>query len=112
LVEKLQEIRDALDDDAVFNVVGEVLPSNQIERLLRDFYAGKLSANDLEARLEVEVREEDFLRNDRVAELMANALRYFDGQRYELFAWCVMPNHVHVVFGPYADWTLHKILHS
>jgi SNF2 family DNA or RNA helicase len=60
LLEKLQEIRDALDDDAVFNVVGEVLPSNQIERLLRDFYAGKLSANDLEAKLEVEVREEDF----------------------------------------------------
>lgn len=60
LLEKLQEIRDALDDDAVFNVVGEVLPSNQIERLLRDFYAGRLSANDLEAKLEVEVKEEDF----------------------------------------------------
>ena len=45
LLEKLQAIRDALDDDAVFNVVGEVLPSNQIERLLRDFYAGKLSSN-------------------------------------------------------------------
>ena len=27
LLEKLQEIRDALDDDAVFNVVGEVLPA-------------------------------------------------------------------------------------
>jgi superfamily II DNA or RNA helicase len=60
LLEKLQLIRDALDEDSVFNVVGEVLPSNQIERLLRDFYAGKLSADDIEARLEVEVREEDF----------------------------------------------------
>ena len=60
LLEKLQAIRDALDEDSVFNVVGEVLPSNQIERLLRDFYAGKLSADDIEARLEVEVREEDF----------------------------------------------------
>lgn len=60
LLEKLQAIRDALDDDAVFNVVGEVLPATQIERLLRDFYAGKLSADDIEARLEVEVREEDF----------------------------------------------------
>ena len=60
LLEKLQAIRDALDEDAVFNVVGEVLPANQIERLLRDFYAGKLSADDIEARLEVEVREEDF----------------------------------------------------
>ena len=27
LLEKLQEIRNALDDDAVFNVVGEVLPA-------------------------------------------------------------------------------------
>jgi superfamily II DNA or RNA helicase len=60
LLEKLQAIRDALDDDSVFNVVGEVLPANQIERLLRDFYAGKLSADDIEARMEVEVREEDF----------------------------------------------------
>jgi hypothetical protein len=44
----------------VFNVVGEVLPSNQIERFLRDFYSGKMSADDIEARLEVEVREDDF----------------------------------------------------
>ncbi len=29
LLEKLQEIRNALDDDAVFNVVGEVLPAAQ-----------------------------------------------------------------------------------
>ncbi|MGO8928971.1 MAG: helicase-related protein [Limisphaerales bacterium] len=60
LLEKLQAIRDALDEDSVFNVVGEVIQANQIERLLRDFYAGKLSADDIEARLEVEVREEDF----------------------------------------------------
>ena len=42
LLEKLQEIRDALDDDAVFNVVGEVLPAAQVERVLRDYYAGQL----------------------------------------------------------------------
>jgi SNF2 family DNA or RNA helicase len=40
LLEKLQEIRNALDDDAVFNVVGEILPAAQIERVLRDYYAG------------------------------------------------------------------------
>ena len=40
LLEKLQEIRDALDDDAVFNVVGEVLPAAHVERVLRDYYAG------------------------------------------------------------------------
>lgn len=51
LLEKLQEIRDALDDDAVFNVVGEILPSAQVERILRDYYAGKLGDADLEDRL-------------------------------------------------------------
>ena len=51
LLEKLQEIRDALDDDAVFNVVGEVLPSAHVERVLRDYYAGRLGEADLEERL-------------------------------------------------------------
>jgi len=30
LLEKLQEIRDALEDDAVFNVVSEILPANKL----------------------------------------------------------------------------------
>lgn len=51
LLEKLQEIRDALDDDAVFNVVGEVLPAAHVERVLRDYYAGHLGDADLEERL-------------------------------------------------------------
>ena len=60
LLSKLQEIRDALDDDAVFNVVGEVLPANQVERVLRDYYAGKLGDADLEDRLLKDVDESHF----------------------------------------------------
>lgn len=60
LLEKLQEIRDALDDDAVFNVLGEVLPSAHMERILRDYYAGKLSDVDLEERLLENVDERRF----------------------------------------------------
>ena len=60
LLDKLQEIRDALDDDAVFNVVGEVLPSAQVERVLRDYYAGKLGDADLEERLLKDVDESRF----------------------------------------------------
>jgi len=60
LLEKLQEIRDALDDDAVFNVVGEVLPAAHIERVLRDYYAGKLGDADLEERLLENVDEKQF----------------------------------------------------
>jgi len=60
LLEKLQEIRDALDDDAVFNVVGEVLPAAHIERVLRDYYAGRLGDADLEDRLLRNVDEGQF----------------------------------------------------
>ena len=60
LLEKLQEIRDALDDDTVFNVVGEVLPSALVERVLRDYYAGKLGDADLEERLLKDVDEGRF----------------------------------------------------
>ncbi len=60
LLEKLQEIRDALDDDSVFNVVGEVLPVAHVERVLRDYYAGKLGEADLEDRLLRNVDEDRF----------------------------------------------------
>ncbi len=60
LLEKLQEIRDALEDDAVFNVVGEVLPAAHVERVLRDYYAGRLGDSDLEERLLRNVDEAQF----------------------------------------------------
>ena len=60
LHQKLQEIRDALDDNAVFNVVGEVLPAAHVERVLRDYYAGKLGDADLEDRLLKDVDEGHF----------------------------------------------------
>ena len=60
LLHKLLEIRNALDDDTVFNVVGEVLPAAHIERILRDYYAGKLGDADLEDRLFRNVDEKEF----------------------------------------------------
>ncbi|MCP3963398.1 MAG: DUF3883 domain-containing protein, partial [bacterium] len=60
LLDKLQEIRDALEDDTVFNVVGEVLPAAHIDRVLRDYYAGRLGDGDLEERLLDPVDEKRF----------------------------------------------------
>ncbi len=60
LLDKIQEIRNALDDDAVFNVVGEILPSAHVDRILRDYYAGKLGDADLEERILEHVDEGRF----------------------------------------------------
>ncbi len=52
------------------------------------------------------------LKDARAAAIMRDALRHFDGQRYDLIAWCVMPNHVHVVVRPRPGEELAKITHS
>jgi len=52
------------------------------------------------------------LRQPRIADIAASALRQFDGARYRLLAWSVMPNHVHVVFQPLGKYELAGILHA
>jgi REP element-mobilizing transposase RayT len=44
--------------------------------------------------------------------LVASALQHFDGSRYALHAWCVMPNHVHVLVHIPRGEELPKIVHS
>ena len=53
-----------------------------------------------------------WLSKPEIAGLVAGALNHFAGQRYELRAWVVMPNHVHVVVWPMPGHTLSDILHS
>ena len=60
LLDKLEEIRNALDDDAVFNVVGEVLPAAHVERVLREYYAGNFGDAAMEERILKGVDEKHF----------------------------------------------------
>jgi putative transposase len=38
-----------------------------------------------------------WLRDERLATIVEDALLFFDGARYRLIAWSIMPNHVHVL---------------
>jgi hypothetical protein len=49
-----------------------------------------------------------FLKDDRIATLVQNSLLKFDGIRYRLFAWVVMPNHVHTLFTRFEDYKNQK----
>lgn len=40
------------------------------------------------------------LRKPKLAKIVQDALLYFEGRRYFLSSWCIMPNHVHVVVTP------------
>lgn len=52
------------------------------------------------------------LRIPVMADMVQNAYLLFHGERYTLHAWCVMPNHVHVLFQPINGWTMSKIVAS
>lgn len=53
-----------------------------------------------------------WLKRDDIASMVTNALHFFKGKRYELYAWVIMPNHLHVMVKPCDSWTLSSILHS
>jgi putative DNA methylase len=53
-----------------------------------------------------------WLRDSKVAAIVEGALLHFDGQRYRLLAWVVMPNHVHVLVELSEEVRLPDLLHS
>lgn len=53
-----------------------------------------------------------YLREPRVADIVQTALLHFDGARYRLLAWVIMPNHVHVLVETWQGYPLDKIVHS
>lgn len=53
-----------------------------------------------------------WLRDQRIAALVESALLQFDGERYRLIAWCVMPNHVHVLIETLENHPLASVVHS
>jgi REP element-mobilizing transposase RayT len=52
------------------------------------------------------------LRKPEVAHIVQDTLLESDGRRYELAAWCVMPNHVHAVLAPLLEVRLSAIMQS
>ena len=52
------------------------------------------------------------LRAPAIAGMAQESLLAFDAQRYRLLAWVVMPNHVHALFQPIAEWTVARIVAS
>ncbi len=52
------------------------------------------------------------LRNNENSKIVADALKYFDQEKYILDEWVVMPNHIHVIITPINGVDISKIVHS
>ncbi len=52
------------------------------------------------------------LNKPELADVVKNALTFFESDRYELHSWCIMPTHVHVLMKLNSDFKLSEIVHS
>ncbi len=53
-----------------------------------------------------------YLRQNKIAEMVEENLLRFDGVKYKLHAWVIMPNHVHLLLTPKEGHSLSEIVHS
>lgn len=52
------------------------------------------------------------LKRDDCANLVFDAWKFFDGERYDLLAYVVMPSHVHLLIKTYEEFSLESVIHS
>ena len=78
-----KELMDSVEDDQAFALERERRWFQEFEEYLHNTTEGHF-----------------WLKEDRIAALVANAFHHFDSERYRLDAFCVMSNHVHVVLMP------------
>jgi len=90
----------------------EAIPHNDIQRLqfvtfgLFDFVSNQM-AKDRNILPNIGCC---ILANYQCSKIVADALKLFDGKRYRLITWVIMPNHIHVLILPKVS--LSSIVHS
>jgi putative transposase len=82
--------------------LADSLPQSKLEELEREIHDEDLAKSDAVRRQKIESWLDAgmgccALKHPALAALMQETLLKFDGDRYRLFAWCIMPNHVHVL---------------
>ena len=93
-----------------------------LPKALVDYWRDRLARNPaapereaylkrIEAHLD-HAKDETLLSDPEATALVQDALVHFDGDRYYLLAWVIMPNHVHALLLPKAPHDLSTIVHS
>jgi len=93
------------------------LPASLLDQWERELESSPRTEAERERRCRIEAYLDAghgacWLHDSRVASMVQQAIRYFDGSRYRLHAWCVMPNHVHVVFDQWSGHSISTVLWS
>jgi REP element-mobilizing transposase RayT len=97
--------------------LADSLPREVVDRLETELRRLPQKQQDVERRKRIEAwidagHGSCLLRQPSNALLVQSTLLNFDGERYQIIAWVIMPNHVHVLFEPLAGYCVSDIVAS
>ncbi|MDT3376780.1 transposase [Labrys neptuniae] len=97
--------------------LGDSLPRPVIEECLAELSQLPENQAGLESRKRFENYldqgfGEAFLSQPQIGGIVEQAILFFDGERCRIHAWCVMPNHVHVLMTPFGSHSIASLVHS
>lgn len=95
--------------------MADSMPQNVLARWRDELRAGEITDARLRQRVETYLDQNygaASLSDPRIASLVQNALLEFDGKRYRLIAWIIMPNHVHILIQNLPGHSISRIMHS
>jgi putative transposase len=99
---------DAVPEDLILKWKNEL---SWVEKILAD------DPRQVALRKKIEKYEDSchgvcWLRDKHIAAIVEKALLHFDGDRYYIIAWCIMPNHAHALIEIRQGNSLAGIMHS
>jgi putative transposase len=110
ILEKLET--EWLANETVLNKITDIAEKNRRKDLEQRKWFGKWD------EILDKIQEGEFyLRDVSVAAAVADSIRYHDGNWFDVIAYCIMPNHVHLVITPLRksenqEYSLAEILHN
>jgi len=110
VVEKLMQERERIDRE-LENI------KNKKERAERAYLESRRLFGKWDNELDKSATGVKYLDDPRIADMVAGSLHFRDSKVFDLIAYCVMPNHIHIVFTPLEEskdkyYPLSKIMHS
>jgi putative DNA methylase len=91
--------------------LADSLPRDVYEQLVAEAKNETDRARRLDAMID-KGRGACLLRDPQNAAIVCDALHHFDGERYRLIAWVVMPNHVHALIEQIEGHRLSDVVHA
>ena len=95
--------------------LADSVPQLVLDRWHTELKSGEISDAGVRRRIEYYLDQnygESWLRAPEIANILQETLLKWDGERYRLISWVIMPNHGHILFSPFEGHRVSDIMHS